>query len=166
VPNPVGWLNTVFGIMPVGGVIALVLPLKEYCFDVFRQDTTVAQMVDLWFRKPDNPVPYQIYDFLSNSVSDGFKNAVDDSPATSMLGCTKDYTIHQAMDFCRHVWYNNSYLDVHCSVFSPDTLPNYLEELVNLGLLNCKVVFCEASEAGVEFYVHLQKLGEPRYAFP
>jgi len=162
VPNPIGWLNSIFEVIPIGGVIALALPAKEYCFDLFRQDTSVAQLLDLWFRKPTLPTTLQIYDFLSKSVGTGFKNTPSDSIASCISECRRDYSNQQALEFSQHVWNNKAYLDCHCSVFSLETFPSIFNELVELGIINCRVDACfSCPETPSEFYVHLVKLGAP-----
>jgi hypothetical protein len=165
VPDPIGWLVEVLGCMETGAVLSLALPDARRCMDAFRPETTVAQLIESWIRRDRVPSARQIYDFLSLGVSDGWEGHDGRSErALEVSDCTRHYSKQQALDFVFHVWTTGSYLDIHCSVFSPLTFRETIEELVELGLLD--VAVSKPISVGDEFFVCLVKLGEPRVTPP
>ena len=165
VPNPVGWMLEIFDVLKVGAVLSLAVPDKRYSFDLFRRETDSADLIDAWMRDESVPSPRQIFDFLSRSV-DGSAPAgtrafeVD----TVFEKAQRYYTDDQALQFAAHSWRSTSYLDVHCSVFTPQGFYNTLVHLNTLGILNASV--SRPVENPDEFFVALTKLGEPSVQRP
>lgn len=160
VPNPVGWISQVLDTLEVGGIFSLALPDKRFCFDVFRRETEVSDLIDLWIREQSIPSPLQIYDFLSHSIDgsgdDGNKSFDTEKP---FEGASRVYTDKQALEFVIHAWMNNAYLDAHCSVFTPESFVRVFTKLVELGILNVSIT--EPVIGQGEFFVKLIKKGEP-----
>jgi len=159
VPDPLGWLNQVLEVLPTGGTIALALPRKEYCFDKFRNDTTTAEMIEAWIHRYQVPSSRQVYDFISNSVSngylrDGFENLDD------FNDCEKSYSFAEAFSYVKRIFHNREYLDVHCNVFNPSTIIQIFDDLTALGILNVRS-WLTLSGDYEEFFVCVQKMGEP-----
>lgn len=149
VPDPVGWLLQVFEVLEDGAVLSLALPDKRHCFDRFRADTTVAELVDAWVRAEAIPSPRQLFDFLDVSAHpDG----------------ARCYSDADALHFLAHSWTTGQYVDAHCSVFSPETVRSVFERLVALGVLAVEV--SEVVDGGNEFFVRLTRTGEPTVRHP
>ena len=165
VPDPIGWLNQILATMKPGGILSLALPDKRYCFDYFRHDTEVSEFLECWIRKQEIPSTRQIYDFLTNSISRGFISGDNSNPATIKESCPRDYSNEQALSYIMNSWTTGQYLDVHCSVFSLNTIFDVFAELTELGVMNVQVTAPHEPNFG-EFFVRLVKLGEPRIEHP
>ena len=80
--------------------------------------------------------------------------------------CEKGYTIHQALEFSKYVYESQNYLDVHCLVFSPDSIKGIFDELNELGVINVEVLVSEDGGDSGEFLVEIVKIGEPEFTRP
>ncbi|WKV52088.1 class I SAM-dependent methyltransferase [Dickeya fangzhongdai] len=156
VPDPIGWINEILDTLNDRGILSLVLPNADLIADHLRKKTEASDLIESWLYGRELPGPSQLYDFLRNTISKR------DTSVT--LDGSRHYTKKQAIDFVIHSWTTGEYLDAHCSVFSPASFIELIEELALLGIMNVKVV--EFSPAGQEFYVKLQKMGPPSLLRP
>lgn len=167
VPDPIGWILEVMAVLNPGAVFSLVLPNKRYCFDRFRSTTEVADLLDVWLRRQRTPAPRQLYDFLKNCTSDGhemYDLLKDLSPEAYNQTRQPHYSQQQALEFVLHAWTTGTYLDAHCSVFTPQSAYALFNELVALGIVNVDV--SRPYEYEDEFYLRLTKRGEPLVQHP
>ena len=163
VPNVIGWLSQILSVLNVGGVLSLAVPNKHYTFDAYRRETSVHEMIDTWLRSQSIPSPAQIYDMLSNSadVPPGSMPFKEGIPFEAL---SRNYTDQQALEFAFSSFKTGQYLDIHCSVFTPESLQNCLLKIRDLGILN--IAISEPISRGSEFFIKIQKLGEPRIKHP
>lgn len=165
VPDPIGWMLEVFEVLEVGAVFSIALPDKRYCFDKFRRETEVSDLIDAWIRGNKIPSPKQIYDFLSMSVNDDGTGANDSFHAPDQFDdAPRTYSDDEALNFSIHSWVSGTYLDVHCSVFTPESFCDLISKLNAIGVINVEI--SQPVIAKEEFYVSLRKVGEPRVAHP
>jgi hypothetical protein len=165
VPDPVGWSREIFEVLSPGGCLSLVLPDKRSCFDRFRRETEVADLVDAWIRCQRIPSPRQIYDFLSRSIDDSSPAGLRAlETARSFEDAARHYTDEQALSYVVASWVYGDYLDAHCSVFTPESFVDVFSKLNAVGLLNAAI--SQPIVHPNEFFVKLTKLGEPRVAHP
>lgn len=165
VPDPIGWIIQVMEVLDVGGVFSLALPDKDFCYDKFRRETEVSDLIDLWLRKQRIPSPLQIYDFLSRSVDgsgdEGFRSF---DIAKSFDDATRSYTDKQALEFAVSAWTSGNYYDIHCSVFTPQSFLSIFRKINELGIINVNIT--EPVIGKEEFYIKLEKLGDPDLKHP
>ncbi|MGC6369533.1 class I SAM-dependent methyltransferase [Pseudomonas sp. K2I15] len=169
VPNIVGWLNEILAVIKPGGKLALVIPNKTACFDYYRQTTPVAEFVDAWIRQASKPSPKQIFDCLSMAADDS-------GPAGSrpfdlhlpVHEAKRVYSLDEAYNYAVNSYYSDEYLDVHCSVFTPESFVDVISTLIDLGLINVTMTTPEQGEPSVEggdvsgeFMVTLTKVADP-----
>ena len=165
VPDPIGWLIEIFEVLKPGAVLSLALPDKRFCFDLFRRDTDVADLVDVWIRQQKIPSPRQIFDFLSRSVDDsGVPGQRPFEVASCFEVAARHYTDDQALEFVKYSWTTGNYLDAHCSVFTPESFVAVFDKINALGILN--VTISEPIIENGEFIVKMIKIGEPRVLHP
>lgn len=165
VPDPIGWMLEVFEVLEVGGVFSIALPDKRYCYDKFRRETEVSDLIDAWMRGNKIPSPKQIYDFLSRSVNDDGTGENDSFHAADKFeSAPRTYSDIEALNFSINSWVSGTYLDVHCSVFTPESFCDVIEKLNAIGVINVEV--SQPVIAKEEFYVTLVKVGEPRVVHP
>lgn len=161
VPDPIGWLLEVFEVLEVGAIFSLALPDKHYCFDKFRRETDVADLIDQWVRKQRIPSPRQLYDFLSRSVD---YNGIPSEKAEQFKFATRNYTDEEALSFVINSWVTGTYFDAHCSVFTPESFYELLSQLNKIGIIN--VDASQPLSVNGEFHITLRKVGEPRVPHP
>ncbi len=157
VPNVIAWTSQILNVLKTGGVLSLAVPDKQYTFDFYRAETQVSELIDIWIRDEKIPTPLQIYDMLSLSVFDYPRSEGGLLPFSE---CGRPYTDQEALDFALHAFTTNTYLDIHCSVFTPESFIKVFEKLHELGLLN--VSLSEPVIGASEFFVQITKLGEPK----
>lgn len=154
IPDPLGWMLQVFEVLNIGATFSLVLPNKDYCFDRHRRNTEVSDIINMWLHKQTIPSPYQLYDFLRNSTSEG----------VTANNTDKHYTKEQALEFVLNAWTTGNYFDAHCSVYTPSSFYDVFNEINSLGLINAEVQ--KPIDASNEFIVKIVKLGEPKIIHP
>lgn len=154
VPNPIDWLLNIFEVMKIGGILSLALPDKRECFDAFRQETQVSELIDAWVRGVSIPTPKQIYDCLSHAFDATGPKGVN----LPFEEATRLYSDQQALDFAKNAWDHNNYIDVHCSAFTPEGLTAILNQLNKLKILN--IAISPWTKYSAEFGLQLTKMGE------
>ncbi len=164
VPNPVGWLNEILQVMKVGSVLAIILPDKPATSHYMRQETTDSELVGWWLERPAIPTPSQVYDLLSNGYQrkDGEPLKFMKNFSASQL--RRSYEDHEVMNFTLWSFNERHYLDVHCSVWTPERFVSAMKRMGALDLLNVEVSDFNSQE--LDFAVHLTKLGEPSSTVP
>ena len=165
VPNPLGWLQEILDVLQPGGMIALVIPNHRRTIDYFRTPTTFSQVIGWSVEKPVRPTPTQVMEFLSETFEDdGTVDFNSSLPPFSEL--KRHYTDQDAWGFAQFVEREKYYLDVHCTVWTPESFVEVFSRVIALGQLNCKLIgpidgfIGNGSE---EFLVYLQK-NEPTKA--
>lgn len=166
VPNLIGWVQQVLDVMPVGGIFALVVPSKDATFDAYRAPTSAADLIDAWIRDISIPSPRQVFDCLSHAAEDAEAPVGERAFETGVPfeKAPRRYSDKEALGFACDTWRNNTYIDLHCSAFTPPSFVQVMNQLVTLGLLN--VTLSEPIEQWAEFYVNLTKRGEPEIRKP
>lgn len=165
VPNTIGWLNHILETMKVGGILALAVPDRRSTMDYYRRETTLAELVGNWIQNPAIPTPTQVVDFLAQSFYDdrneanGFKML--DVKNTPFEKIDRHYSDDDALMFAAMTYNQNHYLDVHCTVWTPDTFVEVFERVVGMKLMNVKLSTPIAAPERDEFIIHMEKLGEP-----
>jgi len=69
VPDFIGWLREVRGILKPGGILSLAIPDKRQCFDYHRHPSKPADVVEAYLRRHKKPSPRQIFDHFASAVS-------------------------------------------------------------------------------------------------
>lgn len=157
VPDLLGWLEEIAAVLVDGGIASFVIPDKRYTFDVLRQPSTPAQLVDAYLRKLRWPDLRQIFDHFDGyrdvsqeAIRNGSSRAAEMPPVQ---------TRRALLATCRHVLVHQTYMDAHCWVFTPASFIDMLDFASDLGLLPFEIatVFPTAADAD-EFFVSLRRL--------
>ena len=167
VADTVGWLNQILDVMRDGAVLALALPDRRYTMDHYRRETTLGEVVGNWISAPSRPTSAQIVDFLSQSFYDtrGQAGARAFDLSQPFADAPRHYSDNQALDFAAVSHRDGTYLDVHCTVWTPASFVDVMSRVVGMGLMNVQIstpVERNPESAWDEFIIHLTKLGEPR----
>lgn len=155
VPDLVGWLKEIHAVLKPGGVLALAIPDKRYCFDFLRQPTEPAQVIEAYLLGNRKPTPGQVFEFHSRFVlwqeQIGWSHEVERSELVRL------HTDQQAFELAHQASIDNGYYDVHCWVFTPRTFFQLLRTLIDIGLVDFKVTQYYES-VGCEFFVNLEAM--------
>jgi len=160
VPNPLGWLGEILECVEVGGRVAIMLPRRTKSMDYYRQNTTFGQVVGWSIEKPTRPTPTQVMDFLSQAFHHRGEE-LEESSMPLFAAAERHYSDLDALNYANFVWEQKHYLDVHCSVWTPESFAEIFGRLLGVGLLSCKVIgpftgFPGATTA--EFLAFLEKV--------
>jgi SAM-dependent methyltransferase len=161
IPDPVTWLSDIASLLRPSGILSLVIPDKRFTFDINRRTTEIAELVDGYLRRLHKPSFKQAYDFISKEITE----MVD--PSTVWAG-TADFNgvvrsdvpdpDVAALQLCRTIESSDQYVDLHCSVFTPDSFLVLHEKLARLGLIEFEVAHFVPTEFNeLEFHVSLRR---------
>ncbi len=166
VPNTIGWLNHILETMKNGALLALAVPDRRRTMDYYRRETTLAELIGNWVNNPAIPTPTQVFDFLSQSFYDNRTEENNfqmlDVKNIPFEKIDRHYSDEQALSFAAMTYNDNHYLDVHCTVWTPDTFVEVFNRVVDLDIMNVKLSTPIVAHDRDEFIIHMEKLGEPR----
>ena len=163
IPDPIGWLGQIAEILVDGGVLALVVPDRRFTFDINRPETTAAELVDAMLAGRQTPSAQQTFSHEAGFVGTVDALAVWEGQDLSAVR-REDVTDPDvfALDRARANDGAEGYVDVHCSVFTPDSFLDLFQTFVRLGLLDFEIVRFYTTEYGhYEFFVTLRKVTDP-----
>jgi SAM-dependent methyltransferase len=151
-PDLIGWLEEIRAALRPGGVLSLVIPDKRYTFDVQRQTSSVAAMIDAHLRGVRRPTPQQAFDHFAHIVETDARLPWRIVSATHFRRRPNDphglLAAKQAME---------GYVDSHCWVFTPASFFDSLRRLAALGLFRFEVIGFDDTRLGeFEFFVSLR----------
>lgn len=157
-PDLVQFIRSCESVLDDKGVISLAVPDHRFCFDHFRERTSLAQVVDAHEVRRTNHSVGTAAEFNLNVVnkdqavvwSDAnpggvFKNIHGVEQAKAAMAALRDDP--------------DSYRDFHAWVFTPSTFRLIMHDLYELGYIKVREVACYPT-VGCEFYVSYQ-LGGP-----
>lgn len=166
VPNVIGWLNDILAVLKNGATLALCVPDKRFCMDHYRRETTMGEMIGAWLESRPIPTAAQVFDFLSQTFYDLGKRPAPYDLGVKFEDVDRHYDDTKALEYAMWTLNTNSYLDVHCSVWTPASFTAIFDRLIGLKLLNVSMTKPVEANARAEFIVHLTKLGEPQTVLP
>ena len=83
VPDLVGWLAELTDVLRPGGVLALAVPDKRFCFDARRRTTDVAEVLDAHLSGRTRPTLAATFDFWTRYTRGSYLN-----PKNSTMCCS------------------------------------------------------------------------------
>ena len=155
--NLVKHLQDVERILNDGGLFVLVIPDKRYCFDHYRQETTITEVLDRYFNKVDFR-PFE--DFIDYQMS-----LTHNEPARHWFGDHGDiegqFTRENFEALSqRYIESKNAdrYIDVHSLRLTPRSFERIINTLGKMGLTRFKVHrLCHTVWGRFEFSAVLKK---------
>jgi hypothetical protein len=141
VPNVIKWLNGIAAILNDDGIVKLAVPDKRYCFDFERRLTTVSDMIGAFIEDRGKPTPERVYDHFMFTRpelnSPVFHHEGQVAPKFIPTKKMHDY-VYNIAESARH-----KYIDVHCSVWTPEAFVEQMNFVSKAGLLNLELVEAE-----------------------
>ena len=162
IPDPVTWLLDVAAVLRPGGILSLVIPDKRFTFDVNRRTTEISDLVDAHLRGLRKPSFRQAYDFISHEITEDVDAAAIWDGRADYAGVVRSDVPDPdaaALQLCRTISRSDEYVDVHCSVFTPQSFLGLYEKLVRLDLIEFEVAHFAPTELNtLEFHVSLRRM--------
>lgn len=161
VPDLIAWLREVEATLISGGLVRLAIPDKRYTFDYLRATTTLADTLVEHLRKRRKPSASRILDFTLNAVdmdcAEAWRSVIDASSLKRI------YTAEDAFAIARDAEENDTYHDVHCWSFTPDSFALLMVRLCELGLssLECEWIIPTVRN-DLEFFVGMRRNADPQ----
>ena len=165
VPDLIGWLQELHGVLKPGGTLGLAVPDRNHTFDIRRNDSTPAEMVEAYLLGYKMPSLRQVFDAAAFSRNGEEKSPwrcdhrKGDVPAEVIDRLPKAFEL--VKDLARNPRYN----DAHCWVFTPTSFLDSAEALLSMKLFNFVIADFYPTEAGTnEFQVRLLAVGPSQTA--
>jgi SAM-dependent methyltransferase len=162
VPDLIRFFQGCEKVLKPGGVLSMAIPDRRGCFDYFRPNSSLADVLDSHFTNRKEPSTAQIFEHCSlyarqvlDGVSvSGFHTGVKATNIEPFETLTETFEIWKA----RLLSGDDAYVDVHCWTFTPSSFEAIFMELSFLGLTKLEIMSVEA--VGGEFHVHFRNRAE------
>ncbi|MBJ6980789.1 methyltransferase domain-containing protein [Luteimonas sp. MC1572] len=160
VPDMVGFIRGCDSVLRHGGVLALAVPDKRYCFDRFRSITGIHSLVDAHLEGRRNHSPGRVADYFLNVVtlSGVIGWAPEHARNRSMADVSFVHGLQDAKSGMQAVVEADAYLDIHAWCFTPSSFRLLVEDLYQLGLSPLREARFQGT-GGSEFFVALSREG-------
>lgn len=146
VPDVVGWLIQICTLLRPGALVNMAAPHRDFTFDHRRQLTRTADLIRCYEEKRARPDAGQVFDHIANAAMIGSNDPI-----------MRPGLINEARLHAMRVTALNEYMDVHCSVFTPESFLHCFEMLSYTGLINLKLrKIWPATSQGNEFIVSME----------
>lgn len=147
----IDFLNECTPLLADGGVLALVVPDHRYCFDRFRERSSLGRVIDTAANPPKVHTVGTLTEFAMNAV----RHRGTGSWSAGHQG--KYRLIHSLEQVKTHAAKADSgeYVDVHNWIFSPHHLRLLLQDLYDLGYISLRECFFHET-VGHEFFLNLK----------
>jgi len=146
IPQLISYFQDIATIMNTNGKICLTIPDKRYCFDHFRCPTSFSECYDIYKRGIKN-LPYRVLDqVISSTINDPvyWWNNITSYEHLPNDRYKNEGIYQQAI--------NGKYIDVHFSVFTPETFLIFIYNMVEFNLFPYRCVeFYTTEENTFEF---------------
>ena len=161
IPDPVTWLSDIARVLRPKGILSLVIPDKRFTFDMNRRTTEIGDLVDAYLRRLRKPSFKQAYDFISKEITEMVDPAAVWAGTADFAGVVRadvpDPDV-AALQLCRTIESSDQYVDLHCSVFTPESFLDLHEKLAHLGLIEFEIAhFVPTELSQLEFHVSLRR---------
>lgn len=151
-PDMLMFLKDCEALLTSDGVLALAIPDKRFCFDIFRPISTVGSVLQAHLDRRTRPQPGTIFDHVAYNAKRG---SAPGWPENDSHGLRITHDIHKATErFLISANNPDVYFDAHVWCYVPSSFRLIVEDLRELGHLTLGV-----SEfiipGGFEFFVAL-----------
>jgi SAM-dependent methyltransferase len=157
-PDLIAFIRDCENLLKPGGVLALVVPDKRYCFDSLSNVTLTGEVLDAHQQNRTRPSPGKVFDHFANASSNLGRIAWDKATAHQAFEL-----VHKKSDALEQYLLaiqEPVYIDVHNWRFTPNSFRLMFSDLKELKLTALAIASLHDT-IGCEFYVHLTNNAEP-----
>jgi SAM-dependent methyltransferase len=153
-PDLISFINECASILKPGGSLFLATPDKRYIFDMFRQQSSLASIIDAHTEKRKRPSMGAVVDSLFYIGIRKDEMSLFDEILIPYLpaGNISKHLIEE-------IECHESYKDAHVWTFTPNHFRLIIETLFNAGLINLREAYFRDT-VGTEFYISLNAMGK------
>lgn len=152
-PNPIKFLQACGRVLKTGGYLSIVVPDKSGCLDFYRPRTSLAAWIEAFFEQRERPTHAQIFEQVGMIA----RGAGEDASAASFSFIAEPNLREAFADWTRkRLEKDETYFDVHCSVFTPNSFRLLLNDAYFLGLSPFIVEEVIDDKVQGGFYAHLR----------
>ena len=161
VPDLLGWLADMHGVLAPGGTLGLAIPDRRFTFDRFRAESTIAEAVEAYLQKYTRPSLRQVFDSAWQSVELGVDAAWRNDIPERTGAAHRAERLAPALELICRIHENGAYNDAHCWVFTPASFLDLLEQAARMNLLPYTLQTFHPTELnGYEFFAVLRRADE------
>jgi hypothetical protein len=158
VPNLLGWLRGIHGVLRPGGVLNLSLPDKRFMFDAARPASTLAELVEADLLGLTRPSPRQLFAHASEARAVAPEQIWAGADPVAAPRLSGEAALPHAYAEASAALTAGTYLPCHCWVFTPESFLDRVAEATRLGLFPFVLNRIGATEVGgFEFYVSMRR---------
>ena len=154
-PCVVTYLRNLEGLLAEDGTINLIVPDTRYCFDHYKNHTTIYDVLELYHAKPWRPRLSDVLRMRIQSTHNDSSlhwNTTNHGVERTETELPRDYSA------ILEEYNTGVYVDAHVSHFTPLSLLSIIKMLNELGLTGLKVhKMFHTLRGAIEFYVILKK---------
>lgn len=161
-PDLIKHLNDVDKLLNSGGLYILAIPDKQYCFDYYKPETTIIDVMDAFFTKRTNALLIdRLFEVLStnnNPVSHWLGLHGKDKTNTEIPKVTREQLLFRFETY-KKFSEAGQYIDVHHWRLIPDTFRKIIIQLNEMKFVNLSLYrLCHTIWGRCEFIAMLEKI--------
>jgi len=147
-PCLITFLKNCEAVLKENGALSLVVPDKRYCFDLYREKTSLSSVLDAFREKRKS--------HTSGTAAEYYLNVASKNGSIAWSWGTEGETrfVHglaEAKCAIETIEKEHAFLDLHSWVFTPHSFRLLIEDLYQLGYIRLREV-CFFDTEGCEFY--------------
>lgn len=158
IPDPIKFFQGCRDVLSQGGTLTMAVPDKRGCFDYFRPNTSLAEMLQAHAEGRTRPTSTQVFERFSmhaHLTRDGL-----DMIGFPLSEDPRFVAPYETLEEAFSIWQrangpeSNIYMDTHCWTFTPASFQLIYFDLQFLGLLDMELISIDPGEN--EFFVVLR----------
>lgn len=151
----IGFFEQCTALLKEGGVLSLVIPDKRYCFDFFRENSSLSQVIEKYWRREYKHPSESVIEYSSHVVALNHMIAW----SQEILEVHKNFAFLHMKEDIQRLLERKDYVDIHEWVFTPTSFRILINDLQELGFIKdlYELSFSSSAKNTCEFYISLEK---------
>lgn len=166
----VGFLEQCAALLKENGILSLVIPDKRYCFDFFRENSSLSKVIDKYMAKDKSRHSKgTLAETTANSVMTNYDKLLESDeyrPMEVYTSQTPNYKIMKSI--LEEDEYKGKYIDEHEWVFTPASFRILVNDLQGFDLIRnlAEAAFYPTYMGCNEFFISFRKVATPKIDVP